>query len=430
MPAWAGVLTEADIQALVGHIRELNSRQAEHGESVSASRDDAPSTLKTNLYDIRVESIVEQGLDQPKSLAALPDGRLLVTDSKGLRVIRNGQLAHEVVTGIPANDSLEEIARHPSNGWFYLTYLCSKACGHENRHTYTLARGHLRDARWTDNEALADFGDGDASYGVSKIAFDDRGHVFLTLSGAERPGRDPADFEAEIAKPQDLGSYRGKVLRLQEDGRIPDDNPFARRPGALPAIWSYGHRGLSGLYFDSATQALWATEHGPWGGDELNRIHAGGNYGWPVVSFGHHYAGKPIAAAQQAGMQSPVFHWSPSIGVSNVLVYDGAAFPNWRGQVFVGSLGARIGRTLFRFELKEGRALLYAYPSDAQGHVLRDEAGNALPRVPRYEEVAPDIGRIRDMRVGPQGYLYLLLEHPDRVVRLAPATPPVVPDRR
>jgi glucose/arabinose dehydrogenase len=128
-------------------------------------------------------------------------------------------------------------------------------------------------------------------------------------------------------------------------------------------------------------------------------------------------------------MESPVFHWSPSIGVSNVFVYHGAAFPNWQGQVFVGSLGARIGRTLFRFELKEGRALLYAYPSDAQGHVLRDNAGSALPRVPRFEEVAPDIGRIRDMRVGPEGHLYLLLEHPDRVVRLVPATAPTVADR-
>jgi glucose/arabinose dehydrogenase len=226
-----------------------------------------------------------------------------------------------------------------------------------------------------------------------------------------------------MAKAQSLASYRGKVLRVDEDGKIPADNPFVGKAGALPAIWSYGHRGLSGLTFDSTRGALWSTEHGPWGGDELNLIRGGGNYGWPLVSFGYHYAGKAIDAAQAEGIEPPVFHWTPSIGVSNVLVYSGAAFPKWRGQVFVGSLGARIGRTLYRFELRETTPLLYAYPSDAEGHVLRDATGTALPRVPRYEEVLPDVGRIRDMRVGPEGFFYLLLEHPDRIVRVVPAQP-------
>jgi glucose/arabinose dehydrogenase len=122
-------------------------------------------------------------------------------------------------------------------------------------------------------------------------------------------------------------------------------------------------------------------------------------------------------------MESPIFHWTPSIGVSNVLVYDGAAFPKWQGQLFVGSLGARIGHTLYRFELKDTAARLYEYPADATGRVLRDAAGTAQPRMPRYEEVLPDIGRIRDMRVGPEGYFYLLLERPERIVRVVPAQP-------
>ena len=278
----------------------------------------------------------------------------------------------------------------------------------------------MRDGRWSDNKTLIEYGDGDTAYGVSKLAFDDRGHVYFTLSAAEHPGQDPADLDAEMAKAQDLASYRGKVFRIEEDGRIPADNPFVGKAGALPAIWSYGHRGLSGLTFDRARGELWATEHGPWGGDELNLIRGGANYGWPLVSFGYHYVGKHIDVAQAPALQSPTFHWTPSIGVSNVLVYDGAAFPKWRGQLFVGSLGSRIGRSLYRFELKDTAARLYEYPSDAHGRVLRDAAGTAQPRVPRYEEVLPDIGRIRDMRVGPEGYFYLLLERPERIVRVVP----------
>ena len=420
MPAWRGVIADADIATLASFIVSQSSLPAPGGQLAG--------TVATNLYDVRIEPILEQGLKQPKSLAVLADGSLLVTEERGLRVVRDGKLAAQPVAGMPANDSLEEVALHATASdkaapWLYLTYLCSKACGHPERHTYTLARGRLRDGRWVDNQTLLEFGDGDTAYGVSKIAFDDRGHVYFTLSAAEHPGQDPADLDAEMAKAQNLASYRGKVFRVNEDGSIPSDNPFAGRPGALPAIWSFGHRGLSGLTFDSGRDALWSTEHGPWGGDELNLIRRGANYGWPLVSFGYHYAGKPISAAQDPALQAPIFHWTPSIGVSNVLVYDGAAFPKWRGQLFVGSLGARIGRTLYRFELKDSAALLYAYPSDAQGHVLRDASGTALPRVPRYEEVLPDIGRIRDMRVGPEGYFYLLLERPDRIVRMIPARP-------
>jgi glucose/arabinose dehydrogenase len=417
MPAWRGVLTDANIAALAGFIVE-RSQQPSTGETLSG-------TVATNLYEVRIEPLLEQGLKQPKSLAVLGDGSILVTEENGLRLLRDGKLLPQPIPGVPSNDSLEEIAVHPNSKggapWLYMTYLCSKACGHPDRHVYALTRGRLRDGRWSDNQKLIEFGDGDTAYGVSKLAFDDRGHVYFTLSAAEHPGQDPADLDAEMVKAQNLASYRGKVFRVEEDGRIPSDNPFVGKAGALPAIWSYGHRGLSGLSFDRASGALWSTEHGPWGGDELNLIRGGGNYGWPLVSFGYHYAGKHIDAAEAPAMQAPIFHWTPSIGVSNVLVYDGAAFPKWRGQVFVGSLGARIGRTLYRFELRDTTPLLYAYPSDAQGHVLRDAAGTALPRVPRYEEVLPDVGRIRDMRVGPEGYFYLLLERPDRIVRVVPA---------
>lgn len=428
MPAWRGVIADGEIASLANFIVARNSQQGTDGQSFEGAGMQLSGTVATNLYDVRIEPLLEQGLKQPKSLAVLADGSVLVTEEHGLRLLRDGKLAPDPIAGVPPNDSIEEIAVHPARvgdtaPWLYMTCLCSKACGHPERHTYTLARGRLRDGRWSDNQTLIEFGDGDTAYGVSKIAFDDRGHVYFTLSAAEHPGQDPADLDAEMAKAQNLASYRGKVFRIGEDGRIPADNPFVGKLGALPAIWSYGHRGLSGLSFDSARGALWSTEHGPWGGDELNLIRGGRNYGWPLVSFGYHYAGKHIDAAQDAAMEPPIFHWTPSIGVSNALVYDGAAFPKWRGQVFVGSLGARIGRTLYRFEFNETTPRLYAYPSDAQGHVLRDATGTALPRVPRYEEVLPDVGRIRDMRVGPEGYFYLLLERPDRIVRVVPAQP-------
>lgn len=432
MPAWGGVIADADIAALAGFVVDRNLQPENDAQASRGAGKQLSGTVATNLYDVRIEPLIDAGLKQPKSLAVLADGRLLVTEENGLRLVRDGMLTPQPIPGVPPNDSLEEIAVHPGSvgsaaPWLYMTYLCSKACGHPARHTYTLVRGRLRDGRWSDNQALIDFGDGDTAYGVSKIAFDDRGHVYFTLSAAEHPGQDPADLDAEMAKAQNLASYRGKVFRIEEDGRIPTDNPFVGKAGALPAIWSYGHRGLSGLSFDSARGMLWSTEHGPWGGDELNLIRGGRNYGWPLVSFGYHYVGKHIDAAHGAAVEAPIFHWTPSIGVSNVLVYDGAAFPKWRGQVFVGSLGARIGRTLYRFELQDTAALLYAYPSDQQGHVLRDAAGTALPRVPRYEEVLPDIGRIRDFRVGPRGELYLLLEHPERIVRVVPAQAAAAP---
>ncbi|MCZ8132828.1 MAG: PQQ-dependent sugar dehydrogenase [Steroidobacteraceae bacterium] len=422
MPAFSGVLPPSTLDAIAMHVLARNA--AAGAERVFAPT--AGDREESDLHDYRIEPLVVAGLDRPRSIALLAEGGGLVTDARGLRRFDASGLRPEPIEGLPAHDALEDVSPHPDyarHGWIYLTYVCSSACGHAERHRYAVARGRLRDGRWSDGEVLAWFGDGDASYGVAKLAFDGAGHVYFTLSGAERPGLDPADFEAEIARPRDLGSHRGKVFRLRDDGGVPRDNPFVDLAGALPAIWSSGHRGLSGLAYDRETGALWATEHGPWGGDELNRIEPGADYGWPAVSFGYHYGGAPRGAAHAADVRPPVFHWTPAIGISNVLVYRGSAFPRWQGHVFVGALGERIGRTLYRFQLDDGRARLYAYPTDADGRVLRDGDGRPRPRASRFEEVAPDVGRIRDLREGPDGYLYLLLEHPDRVVRLVPVEP-------
>jgi glucose/arabinose dehydrogenase len=421
MPAWADVLDERTVDELVEFILARNETSSK-GSVPPATRPD--TVVHSQLETFRIETLVASGIDRPTSLAVLQDGRLLVADAAGLRWIADGALAPAVITGLPPHDALQDVAippRFSESGWIYLTYVCSAACGHPDRTLYHLARGRIVEGRWIDGQTLARYGDGDSVYGVSKIAFDGRGHVFFTLSGAEQPGRDPKDFAAQIELPQQLSSYRGKIFRLTEDGRVPPDNPFVGRAHALPSIWSRGHRGLSGLYFDRATGVLWSTEHGPWGGDELNRVERGGNYGWPLTSFGYHYAGAPLNHDGRPGLEPPLFHWTPAVGVSNVVVYAGDAFPAWRGHLLVGSLGARIGRTLFRFELDAPQARLYAYPTDAAGRVRRDASGRPLPRTPRYEEVAPDVGRIRDLRVGPDGFVYLLLETPALIVRLRPA---------
>ena len=453
MPGFEGVLPEAALVALADHVFAQNLQGLVDGRrgSPAVAVGSEPATPRPNtalrslLHAFRISTLVADGLRQPKSLAILPDGDLLVTDAAGLRRAgAPGWVLGGAVQGLPEYDVLEEVAAHPeypSNGWLYLTSVCSAACGHPDRHVYSLFRGRIRDGRWVDGSTLATYGDGDASYGVSKLAFDGAGYLWLSLSGAERPGQDPDAFAADIERPASLKSHRGKIFRLRDDGAVPSDGPFADQQFAdrritnestghgtvslaPAAVWSLGHRGLSGLHYDRHTRTLWATEHGPWGGDELNRIVRGGDYGWPRTSYGYHYGGALLEHAALPGLEAPVFHWTPSAGVSGVLVYRGDAFPQWRGDLFVGALGDRIGRTLYRFRLVDGQARLYEYPTDADGRVQRDAAGHALPRVARFEEVAADIGRIRDLREGPDGLIYLLLENPDRILRLEPAEEP------
>jgi len=427
MPSFGNVLPDTALQAVLLYVLEQNAVSVVASEA--ASSDTKAHSL---LHSFRLTTVVSIGLRQSRSMAILPDGEVLVTDASGLRRIPASTRALGApVAGLPPHDLLEEVAPHPDyqrNGWLYLTQVCSTACGHANRHVYSLLRGRIRDGRWVDGRTLATYGDGDLSYGVSKLAFDGEGYLWLTLSGAEQPGQDPEAFIADIARPASLASHRGKIFRLHEDGSVPRDGPFvearsANQAGALipSAVWSLGHRGLSGLHYDRVTRTLWATEHGPWGGDELNRIIRGGDYGWPRTSYGYHYGGARLDHAAQIGLESPLFHWTPSIGVSGVLVYRGNSFLQWRGDLFVGALGDRIGRTLYRFRLVEGHAQLYQYPADENGRLLRDSVGRTLPRVARFEEVLPDIGRIRDLREGPDGFIYLLLENPDRIVRLEPA---------
>ena len=349
--------------------------------------------LHTELTPVRYE-IVATGLDHPWGMAFLPDGRLLVTERSGtLRLIdADGRLHPEPISGLPATrqygqGGLLDVALHPdfaTNRWVYLSYAEQGTRGWGT----AVARGRLHDRTLQDVEVLFRMQpqDDKARHFGSRLVFDNQGYLFITLG--DRGTRNRA---------QDLNDHAGSLIRLHDDGRIPADNPFVGRDDARPEIYSYGHRNLQGAALHPVTGRLWTHEHGPQGGDELNIPLAGANYGWPVITYGVNYViGSKIGeGTHKAGMQQPVHYWVPSIAPSGMAFYDGAPFAAWRGNLFVGSLKFR---QLVRLEL-QGTQVVH------EERMFNDE-----------------FGRIRDVRQGPDGLLYLLTDADDgRLVRLLPA---------
>jgi glucose/arabinose dehydrogenase len=291
---------------------------------------------------------------------------------------------------------LLDVALHPdfaSNRMVYLSY--SKPLA-DDESTTAVVRGRLENDRLTGVEEIFEANTrGNGHYG-SRLAFDDDGYLFVTVGERQVPAR--GDLEAHPA--QDISNHHGTVNRLHDDGRIPEDNPFVGRSGAEPSIWSYGHRNPQGLAIHPETGDIWITEHGPQGGDELNLIQPGLNYGWPVVGYGVNYgSGAAIhEATQREGMENPVHFWVPSIGTSGLMIYTGDVFPEWGGNLFAGGLS---GEQIARLEM-DGRAVTFE------------------------ETILHGRGRIRDIVQGPDGYIYVAID--DRqggrtpIVRLEPAT--------
>jgi glucose/arabinose dehydrogenase len=356
-------------------------------------------------HDYTVVTVAED-LVQPWSMAWLPGGDMLITEKPGrLRVVRNGSLLPEAVPGVPevfyeGQGGLFDVLPHPNfseNRWVYLTY--SKAT--EGSSATAIARGRFENDRLTNVvEIFEAQAVGFGHYG-GKIVFDDDGYMFLTLGDRMAP---PVGDEAALrAHPaQDRSNHQGVIVRLNDDGTVPNDNPFVGQSGMLPEIWSYGHRSPQGLAIHPETGDLWESEHGPQGGDEINRIEPGNNYGWPVVGRGANYGafGRPIhIGISEEGMAQPAQFWVPSIATSGLMVYSGDKFPMWYGNIFSGSLA---GEQLARLQL-----------SDDYSSVVVEET------------LVYDIGRIRDVRQGLDGYIYLAVS--DRngeatsVVRLEPA---------
>lgn len=346
-----------------------------------------PDVLSTQGQDYRVVTVAE-GLENPWSMAFLPSGDMLVTERPGrLRIIRDGTLLPDPVEGVPevlaeGQGGLLDIALHPDfsgNRMIYLSY--SKPIGDGSEATTAVARGRFENDRIAGlEEIFVAESRGRGHYG-SRLAFDGDGYLFITVG--DRQASPSGDLEAHPA--QDLSNHHGTTNRIHDDGRIPDDNPFVGRSDARPEIWSYGHRNAQGLAIHPETGDVWLNEHGPQGGDELNLIRPGLNFGWPVIGYGVNYgAGAPIhESSHREGMEQPAHYWVPSIATSGMLIYTGARFPNWRGSIFVGGLA---GEQIARLTM-DGKA------------------------VTGEETLLEGWGRVRDIRQGPEGLIYVAIDH-------------------
>lgn len=357
---------------------------------------DAPQDVETVGAKVRVVPLFK-GLANPWSVAFLPNGDMLITEKPGrLRIARNGTLEPQPIAGVPevwavGQGGLLEVLPHPEfsqNQFLYLTY--SKPCAAEKSATTALARGKF------DGKALTEVRDlfvadncntGNPHYG-SKLAWGRDGLLYMTIG--ERGDRNRA---------QNTASHGGKLLRLREDGSVPPDNPFVGKEGYKPEIYSYGHRNGQGLAFHPITGALWENEHGPQGGDELNIIVPGKNYGWPVATYGREYPpnGSRISEVpSKDGIEEPMTVWVPSIGISGLMFYTGDKFPDWQGNIFVGGLS---GLAVHRLGFNEKLGLL---GRETMLSTLRQ--------------------RIRDVRQGPDGFIYLAVDaNPGGVLRVEPA---------
>jgi len=349
-----------------------------------------------HAVDYRIETLTE-GLQYPWSLAFLPDGRMLVTERVGrLRLIEaDGTLQAEPVPGAPSGyqdvqAGLMDVALDPEfdrTSWVYLTY----AYGRKQANNTRLARGTLVDGRLEDVQTLfsAHPAKAGGSHFGGRIAFLPDKTLVLTLG-------DGFDYREEA---QNLDNHLGKLVRLTREGTAPEDNPFYGRTGMANEVYSYGHRNVQGIAYDRQNQRLYINEHGPRGGDEINLIQAGRNYGWPLVSFGVDYTGAQITPYQNLpDTEPPLLHWTPSIAPSALAIYDGTLFPEWQGDLFSAALAAKQVR---RVRL-------------ADGEVVEQEA--------LFEELGE---RIRDVRVGPDGALYLLTDSAEgRLLKVTPAEQP------
>ncbi len=424
MPAWSATLNETQIQRLAIFIAEQRSKLAYTDFKIAAPPIVPDGVIRTEKHAFRIETVVA-GLDRlPYSIAPLPDGRILLTEkTRGLSIVSAKGERSALIRGTPqvyddgfqvpgilmvyGSGYLMDVAPHPDytdNGWIYLHFTdrcrdCNAASRASGRPASMnkVIRGRIEDGAWvdqqtiwqTDTENYTSMPDMAAG---GRLAFDDAGHVFFSVG---------IKGGSEFAGVQDLSLPYGKIHRVNDDGSVPADNPFVDSANALETIWTYGHRSPQGLEFDATTRQLWGTEMGQRGGDEVNLLVPGRNYGWPLVSKGLKYDGTPVDYGKELGIEldpnaieQPVVDLTPSPAVSSFVVYAGRAFPNWRGNLLVGTLKA----------------------TELYSMVVEGD------RVVGRETLLAGLGRIRDIEVGADGMVYLLLEHASegRILRLVP----------
>jgi glucose/arabinose dehydrogenase len=388
MPIWRSTIQADDIEKLADLIVSSLS---------TVNQYDFKDVVKTDTYKskgitVKLELVLE-GLESPWGMASLPDGSLLVTDRAGDLWKVGTDKSKAKISGIPevlsaGQGGLFEVLLHPKyseNGWIYLSYAKSKKENDLVMSTTALVRGKLEGNTFAQKEEIFEalpYFSTRHHYG-GRMLFDNEGYLFLTVG--ERGMQD--------INPQSLESDCGKIHRFYDDGRIPEDNPFHNTPNAKKSIWSYGHRNPQGLVIDRTKNVIWETEHGPRGGDELNIIRKGENYGWPVISYGINYSGTTFTdLTEKDGMLQPELYWIPSIAPCGMSLVTSDKYPAWQGDILAGSLRFKY---VNKVAIKEG--------------------------VPNGEEkLLINVGRLRNVVQAADGFIYIGIEDPGTVYRLVP----------
>ncbi len=392
MPSYKETLTDEQISSIVDYLRDAE-------KNAGAEKPDLPKMLETLDYNLNVETFAD-GLEIPWAIDFIDATTALITERPGrLRIVSRGVLQSEPVKNIPevlheGQGGLMDVAVDPDyaeNGWIYLSYshvLNDVSSGDRPPAMTRIIRGKIENNTWTGQEVLFEaphdmYRTTRHHYG-SRIVFDPWGYLYFSI-GERGTGEHAQDF----TRPN------GKVHRIYRDGRIPESNPYMDEEAAMKSLYSLGNRNIQGMAIHPVTGQLWVTEHGPMGGDELNLIEAGKNYGWPVVTYGLNYNGTVITElTHKPGLQQPVLYWKPSIAVCGLDFYTGDLFKKWKNKLMVGAL-------------KYEQVSLLDIEND---------------RVMHEEVILKNAGRVRDVTTGPDGAIYVVLNNPDKVIRITPAS--------
>lgn len=431
MPSFAKVLSKTEIRSLAIWINETRTGNTYANYNFGTPLEILKDTIQTEIYRFTIE-VLTQDLDPwPYAIEQLPDGRFLITEkTKGLSIISPDGIKSDFVKNTPkahgggffeekglyhGNGWMLDVVLHPKyeeNGWIYMSYgdRCND-CNEISRKTSRpvsmckLVRGRIKNGEWVDEEVIWETGvenytPVDETAMGGKILFDAKGYLYLGV-GAKKYSPKPIGNSEPYLGIQDLAKPYGKVYRLHDDGRIPTDNPYYNDTTKLQSVWTYGHRSLKGIDFHPASQQVWISEQGPRGGDEINLLKPGNNYGWPLYSKGLNYNGTRVEFGKYLGVETPLedieqpkVDLTPSPAVSSIKFYDGDQFPKWKNNLIQGSLKA---------------ATLYRYVIDKEEIIHK-------------EILIKGLARIRDVEIGNDGLIYLLLEHQSggQLVRLKP----------
>ena len=396
MVAWENTLNEQQISDITRFILAAQDQKPDKGI------DSATVFKNTQAYNLKIEKIATGGLKTPWGIEFINKDSALVTEKPGgLRWLVKGKLSPEPIRGLPvaylgtSTAGLMDIALDPEygkNGWVYLGVSKSNGDSQDKKALALtkIVRGKVQGDRWVEEQTLFEVPDSlkvvDGNRWGCRFLFDRERHLFFTIGDM-----------GQAMDSQNPGKATGKVFRINADGSIPKDNPFANQKGALPALYSLGNRNVQGIAQHPVTGEIWMTEHGPKGGDELNILKKGANYGWPVITYGIDYDGSIVSEiSEKEGMEQPIVFWTPSIAVSAIAFCGSPRFPAWKNNLLVGALGFQ---ELRRLVIVEDRVLM-------------------------QELLFKGMGRVRDVKFGPDGALYVLTNNPDDILRITPSPAP------